>query len=88
MQHNIQPQPQFGSDRLRNGVGSGMIRLAVSSEHGYEKGVPGNPGTPTINRSLLLVSDIHLLLWEFGKLVHRPMRAREKIDVAAEPQIA
>jgi hypothetical protein len=52
------------------------------------EGVPGNPGTPTINRSLLLVGDIHLLRWEFRKFVNRPMRARTKIDVAAEPQIA
>ena len=29
------------------------------------EGVPGNPGPPTINRSLLLVGDIHLLLREF-----------------------
>jgi hypothetical protein len=52
------------------------------------EGVPGNPGTPIINRSLLLVGDIHLLLWEFRKFVHRPMLARTKIDGAAEPQIA
>jgi hypothetical protein len=49
---------------------------------------PRKPGTPTINRSLLLVGDIHLLLREFCKFVHRPMRARTKIDVAVEPQIA
>ena len=57
-------------------------------EHGYEKGVSGNPETPTINRSLLLVGDIHLLLGKFRKFVHWPMLTRTKIDVAAEPQIA
>jgi hypothetical protein len=66
---------------------------AACAEHipsfiALEKGVPGNPGTPTIKRSLLLVGDIHLLLWEFRKFVHRPMLARTKIDVTAEPQIA
>jgi hypothetical protein len=49
---------------------------------------PRKRGTPTIDRSLLLVGDIHFLLWEFRKLVHRPMRARTKIDVAAKTQIA